>query len=340
MPPKVIAPQSQAETMYYDGALGRRFASYNKVSIANLREETGVRRADVKICYRTTRFHHHTLRLILEANRIIAEYQAQGHRLTLRQLYYRFVSRDLLPNVPESYLKLTTVVRDGRLAGLIDWDGIEDRTTNVQSPSRWDSPEEIIRAAEEDYHIDMWANQPYRPEVWIEKEALGRVIERPCVDLDVPFLCCRRYNSTSEMWRAAMRLRTATGHTQSAVILYLGDHDPGGLDMSRGVGRRLAMFAGTKVDVKRLALNLDQIQRYSPPPNPVRTREGRHAAYAEQFGPDCWELDALEPEVIIGLVQEAVGELRDDALWESSLEREAAGRQQLHDMIEGLVYPH
>ena len=229
------------------------------------------------------------------------------------------------------------MVRDGRLAGLIDWDGIEDRIANLQSPSRWDSPEEIIRAAAEDYHIDMWANQPYRPEVWIEKEALVRMIERPCVDLDVPFLCCRRYNSTSEMWRAAMRLRTATGHSQSAVILYLGDHDPSSLDMSRDLGGRLAMFAGAKVDVRRLALNLDQIQQYNPPPNPVRIKEGRHAAYAEQFGPDCWELDALEPQVIIGLVQEAIGELRDDALWRSALEREAAERQQLHDMIERLV---
>lgn len=100
------------------------------------------------------------------------------------------------------------------------------------------------------------------------------------------------------------------------------------------------MFTGRKIDVRRLALNLDQVQQYNPPPNPARTNEERYAAYAEQFGPDCWELDALEPQVITGLVQEAVGELRDDALWQSSLEREAAGRQQLHDMIERLVYPH
>ena len=35
--------------------------------------------------------------LISKANEIIAKYQTDGYDLTVRQLYYQFVARDLLP---------------------------------------------------------------------------------------------------------------------------------------------------------------------------------------------------------------------------------------------------
>ena len=66
--------------------------------------------------------------LVQQANEIIAEYQAQGFRLTLRQLYYQFVSRELLPNKQRSYAKLAFIIRKARDGGEIDWEAIEDRT--------------------------------------------------------------------------------------------------------------------------------------------------------------------------------------------------------------------
>ena len=80
------------------------------------------------ICYVPKSFRPDTQTRINQANEIIAEYQSQGFKLTLRQLYYQFVSRDLIPNTVQSYKSLGDVVNDGRLAGLIDWEVSVDST--------------------------------------------------------------------------------------------------------------------------------------------------------------------------------------------------------------------
>src|ERR1700722_6265193 len=90
------------------------------------------------------KFQDGSLALIEKANEIIADYQAQGFTLTLRQLYYQFVSRDIIPNKQSEYKRLGSVINDARLAGLIDWSAIEDRTRNVRTISTWDHPSGVI----------------------------------------------------------------------------------------------------------------------------------------------------------------------------------------------------
>ena len=86
-----------------------------------------------KIAYIDRTFRGATLDIITHANTIITDYTAQGLKLTLRQLYYRFVAADMLPNTTQSYNRLGSIINDGRLAGLIDWESIEDRTRNVEA---------------------------------------------------------------------------------------------------------------------------------------------------------------------------------------------------------------
>ena len=182
--------------------------------------------------------------IIQQANDIIAEYHRQGFTLTLRQLYYQFVARALIPNNMRSYKRLGTIVSDGRLAGEIDWDAIEDRTRNLQRQPHWDSPASIIRAAAESYAIDMWENQPARVEVWIEKEALIGIVERVCKRYDVPYFACRGYVSQSEQYMAGQRFADHVDSSQYVVILHFGDHDPSGIDMTRDNDDSLGMFSG------------------------------------------------------------------------------------------------
>lgn len=276
------------------------------------------------------------LAMVKQANIIIAAYQRQGFDLTLRQLYYQFVSRDLLPNTMQSYKRLGDIVVDGRLAGLIDWDAIVDRTRNLESLAHWSRPENIVEAVSEQFRIDKWARQPHRIEVWIEKEALAGVFERVCEELDVPYFCCRGYTSVSEMWAAGQRLQKyyakglrRGGHKQTPVILHFGDHDPSGIDMTRDIVDRLKMFAGFSIGVERLALNMDQVEQYGPPPNPAKTTDSRYASYIQIHGEESWELDALEPSVLAALVREAVGKFRDDDLWAEDEQEELDGRAQL-----------
>ncbi len=236
------------------------------------------------------------------AREIIAEYVQSGFDLTLRQLYYQFVARDLIPNTQRSYKRLGRLINDARLAGEIDWEHLVDRTRALQSLSNWETPADIIRSAACSFHVNLWEGQDFRPEVWIEKDALVGVIEPICNSLDVPFFSCRGYTSQSEMWRASQRLRRYSSEGQTPVVIHLGDHDPSGIDMSRDIKDRLQLF-GSDLEFIRVALNRDQIDLYSPPPNPTKVTDSRASAYMAEHGDESWELDALDPAEMETLIE-------------------------------------
>jgi len=281
-----------------------------------------------KIAYIEKNFRRERSEIIDICNQVIEEYQEQGFTLTLRQLYYQMVSRDYIDNNVQSYKRLGDTVNDARLAGLIDWEAIEDRGRNLESNTHWDNPADILDATVRGFTVDRWQGQKYRPEVWIEKDALTGVIADICEELDVAYFACRGYNSQSEQWRAAMRFKKYIDNGQTPVILHLGDHDSSGLDMTRDNRERLAMFMGG-VDVRRLALNMDQINKYNPPPNPAKETDTRFAGYAELFGDESWELDALQPSVIVELVRSAVVDLRDERVYRQVVKEEAEQRKEL-----------
>jgi hypothetical protein len=266
-------------------------------------------------------------------NAIIDEYMAQGYKLTLRQAYYQMVARGLIPNTQRSYKQLGDVVSDGRLAGLIDWNAIEDRTRNLQSNSHWNSPSEIVEACARQFRVDLWERQQNYCEVLIEKSALEGIIEGICTKLDVAYMACRGYMSQSEMWGAAQRLIRQEDDGKETFIIHLGDHDPSGIDMTRDIQDRLELFE-SNVKVRRIALNFDQIEQYDPPPNPAKATDSRFEEYQALHGDESWELDALEPKVIVSLVEDAITDLIDQDLWDEAEERQKVAREQLTDVSE------
>lgn len=275
-----------------------------------------------RICYVPKAFSPAHQEIIRRANSVCATYRSQGYDLTLRQLYYQFVSRGWIANKDTEYKRLGSIINDARLAGELDWDYIVDRTRNLRDLAHWSSPQSIMEAVASQYREDKWAEQPHRVEVWVEKDALVGVLERVCNELDVPYFSCRGYTSQSEVWGAAQRLLKYRRAGQEPIILHLGDHDPSGIDMTRDVTDRLALF-GADVEVRRLALNMDQVEQYNPPPNPAKLTDSRGTGYVEEYGDSSWELDALPPDVISALITEAVAEVLDDDEWHDSTEREA-----------------
>lgn len=282
----------------------------------------------MKIRYIHRNFSASSLEIIKQANEIIADYITQGYKLTLRQLYYQFVSRDLISNKVKEYKRLGSIINDGRLAGLIDWEAIEDRTRNLATLSYWKDPANIIDSCAQQFRIDKWETQPYRIEVWIEKEALSGVFDRICTELDVPFLCCRGYTSQSEMWAASQRLIAYSRKKQLPYILHFGDHDPSGIDMTRDIRDRLDIF-GCDLKLDRLALNMNQVEEYQPPPNPANEDDSRFTGYIAEFGDKSWELDALEPSVLVNLVRDKVYGLRNLKAWKKAVAVENNHRKLL-----------
>lgn len=316
---------------------------------------------EMKICYEKHKFNPASVLTIKTANEILEDYAAQGYDLTLRQLYYQFVSRGLIANKDTEYKKLGSTINDARLAGLIDWNHITDRTRNMKENSHWDSPRDIIKTAAKQFLIDKWANQDAYVEVWVEKDALVGVLEVACKPLDVPYFSCRGYTSQSEMWSAGQRLIKKLRAGKAVHIIHLGDHDPSGIDMTRDIDGRLNKFAhhhliqdwaetnarGSEepmddyierckesidlesVHVNRIALNMDQIKQYNPPPNPAKLTDSRATQYINEYGDESWELDALEPRVLTELIESAVMELRDEDTWARDLDVENDQRDKL-----------
>lgn len=280
-------------------------------------------------------FRESSLAVIAQADKIIGEYQRRGYTLTLRQLYYQFVSRDLIKNAQSEYKRLGKIINDGRMAGLLDWSAIEDRTRNVRKPPAWSSPGSIIDAVADQYQENLWESQSHYVEVWIEKDALVGVIEGVCGELRVPYFACRGYASQSELYDAGKRLSKMSrgGPTlwRAPVILHLGDHDPSGLDMTRDVEARLNLFYEGRgdVEVRRLALNMDQIDKYDPPPNPAKDTDARFISYQEEYGDSSWELDALDPDVISDLIRNEIDGLLDHDAFEAAREQEETSKKRL-----------
>jgi len=291
-----------------------------------------------KIKYINKKFGAEALAVIAKANQIIADYTAQGFDLTLRQLYYQFVGRDLIENNEKSYKRLGSIIDDGRLSGLIDWSAILDRTRKVQSNPHWTSPAEIVSSCASQFRLDLWLHQPVRVECWIEKDALTGVIAGVCEGNDVPYFACRGYSSQSAMWRSAMRAReNDDSHNQRTVILYLGDHDPSGIDMTRDVKDRMALLSGNaRIIVERLALNIDQVKQYHLPPNFAKLTDARADDYIAKFGESSWELDALEPSVLVHLIQIAIDKWRDEDEWEKSVKGQRAAIRRLTKIAKQL----
>ncbi len=294
------------------------------------------------------RFGADALIMIQTINGILAEYVGAGYDLSLRQCYYQLVARAIVENTERSYKNVGNLVSDARLAGLIDWDVIKDRGREMVQNAHWDSPQDIILACANQFRVDRWANQPSYVEVMVEKQALEGVLLPVCKEWDVPFTANKGYSSSSALYEAGNRFVSAFEDGKELHVIYLGDHDPSGIDMSRDVEDRLDLFVKTltdrcdeigpnevpAVEMHRIALNMDQVREMNPPENPAKITDSRANAYIEKFGRSSWELDAIEPRRLAELVTNAIFNVLDEEAWEVSGAEQQKGRDYLHTMAK------
>jgi hypothetical protein len=259
-------------------------------------------------------------------NDILEEYVNDGYTLTLRQLYYQLVSRDVIPNNDKEYAKLSNILKNGRMAGIVDWSSIEDRVRRPKLPYYVSGVKDAIKDTISQYRIDRMAGQDRNIEIWVEKDALSNVLYRVSEKYHIRLMVNRGYSSVSAMYDAYKRL------CDDDVILYFGDHDPSGMDMIRDVRDRLLEF-GVHIDIRPIALTMEQIEEFNPPPNPAKITDPRAKWYIEKYGKTSWELDALPPKELIRLAESAVGEIIDKKLYEDMLAEEKRGIAELESFF-------
>lgn len=296
-----------------------------------------------KIKFRTIKLSQQNKIRLAQINDIIEEYQEEGYVLTLRQLYYQLVSRGIIPNLTAEYAKLSKLLKEGRMAGIVDWDAIEDRLRKPSSPSSFDSPKDILDAAISQYQLPRQKGQDVYLEVWVEKDALSGVLKRVTERYHVPILVNRGYSSASAMFDSFMRFKRAHERGQEVKVLYLGDFDPSGVDMIRDIEDRTREFMNGDDDcydlsftIKGIALTRDQIRQYNPPPNPAKTTDPRAKDYIKANGSTSWEVDALPPTVLNQILDDEIKNNIDEEMYLEVVSMEAADIERLKSLTSYL----
>jgi len=280
--------------------------------------------------------------LIDKCNAILSTLYDQGFVLTLRQLFYQLVVRQVIPNTAKDYDTLGDVLVAARYGGLVDWEHLQDRVRVLQTWLRFKDAKERLKSASETMLIDLWEGQVYRPEVWIEKDALIELAETACRPWGVDYIAIKAYNSTSAIWEAYKRFKEYLENGQIPLILHLGDFDYTGDDCSRFLAKTMQMVLQDvegEIAFRRLALNPSQIDHYNLPPQFGKMKDPRFKAHIKRHGEWLrkfartheewvepliaeqrkehgkrdnddialvWELDALDPKVLIALIEDGI----------------------------------
>lgn len=265
------------------------------------------------------------------SNKILEEYAEQGYRLTLRQLYYQLVARDFIPNRVQEYTKLSKTLVIGRMNGLIDWDMIEDRTRKPYLTYYINSIQEAIKDTVDTYKLDRQQEQINHIEIWTEKDAVSNILKRSSIYFHVNLMVNRGYSSCSAVHDAFLRIFSKK---KPSKILYIGDHDPSGLDMLRDIENRLAEFGVEDFEIIPVVLTMKQIEKYSPPPNFAKITDPRAKWYIGKFGSDSWELDALKPEILHEIIFDAVMKYLDITQFKKMLNKEKRDRKKLKEILK------
>jgi len=267
-------------------------------------------------------------------NEILEEYDNQGYVLTLRQLYYQLVARGIIANEVREYTKVMKTLTIGRMNGLIDWEMIEDRSRRPHMDYSVTGIPDALRDTVDQYKLNRQKGQPCNIEIWTEKDAVSNILKRVSRYYHLRLSVNRGYTSCSAMYSAFKRIYgQLVSEDRSTKILYVGDHDPSGLDMIRDIQDRLFEFGIHDCDVIPIALTMAQIEEYNPPPNPAKINDPRAGQYISEYGNESWELDALEPEVLRTITEEAVKDFLDQDLFDDMIHQEEKDKMRLEEII-------
>ncbi len=253
---------------------------------------------------------------IIATIRSLREY----HPLTVRQVYYQLVSQGIIPNDQREYGNISRILVILRRDGQVEWSVIEDRTRRVQPKKGLESLEAHLRAYRKlmflQYNRCLVQHQDNYVEIWIEKEALSTIFRNASYKYCVRLLATKGHPSATILNDYAVRAEDAIMKGQRPVVLYFGDLDPSGARIPVKVREILETRHRLDVEVVRVALNPDQVERYQLPANPeaCKKTDSNFKWYRDQgLAEYAVELDAIHPRDLINLIDASLCEHLDIA---------------------------
>ncbi len=258
---------------------------------------------------------------VVEAAReVFSQYDTS---ITLRQLYYRLVSRHLIPNTINSYKRLSRMMVRAREEREVPVHCLEDRSRRIlgRGDTGYESAEDFLKQrlsglqdSWKSFTMTMWEDQPNHILISLEKDALSRLVSRVANQYSVRTFPTRGYPSFSYVQRMASYMRNRLDG-KPTVVLYFGDFDPSGVDIERDLSERLVKYGAGEFKVKRVALSLEQIKEYDLPPMPVKRSDARADNFMAEYGDRAVELDALDPKVLQHFVASSIEGFIDIKAW-------------------------
>ena len=262
--------------------------------------------------------------------------------LTIRGLHYQLVSRGMTNDI-QHYKRDVAATGIARWDGRIAFDAFSDRdrslaTLTQSEPSdlydKMDEAKEQVKLWMESYHLNRWENQPYYPEVFIEKKALEGVFYKPCMKHRIALGACKGYPSLTFLHDATLRFQRAERRGQKPIIIYFGDYDPSGEDIPRALKENIVNLGCESIEVRRICLVESQVVDWKLPPAPTKVTDSRSVNWD---GLGQVELDAVKPEKLIELLDQSIGEIFDYNLYDELDMRESIERETFQTELKRYV---
>lgn len=250
--------------------------------------------------------------------------------VTARQVHYRLVAVHRYPKTEAAYAQLTEKVNRARRAGLIDWDAIRDDRPTIEEPFGYADMAEFLRFAADGlspFHYRRHPREGQERDIWIACEASGMVpqIANATRSLGVTVVSSGGFDSTT------LKRRIAKASTDKPlIVLHVGDHDPSGVHLYQSFAEDVTAFAkvdGGSVTFERVAVTPEQIERFDLETAPPKVTDRR------AFVGETVQAEALPPDVLIGLITDAVNRHTDPDIAAALLDTEAAEREHLTELL-------
>jgi len=241
--------------------------------------------------------------------------------VTLRQLFYRLVAAQLLPNTTNAYKSLSRYTAEARRAGLFP--ALMDRGRTIHRDQTFQNPAAARRWLQSIYRRDRTEGQRVSVYLGVEKAGIVEQLREWFGELGVPVLALGGYGSQTYVDDVVADVKAKR---RPAVLLYAGDHDPSGEDIDRDFTARTDCWH----KVRRVALTAEQVKAHALPPQPGKKKDSRASGFIARHGRLVQvELDALPPDVLRGLYADAIAEFWNDDAHRQALAREATDRRTL-----------
>jgi hypothetical protein len=119
------------------------------------------------------------------------------------------------------------------------------------------------------------------------------------------------------------------------VALYVGDYDPSGMFMSeQDLPRRLSDYDGDHIEVKRIALTRAHVRSLPSFLARDKRKDPRYKWFVNNYGDDCWELDAMDPNDLRACVKLEVEKLIEPVAWKRCEVVNEAEQESLRTVLD------